>query len=217
MKQAKSNNSILLLTTLGVYLGLLVVGSAPGLIAQQAAATTRNFELSEEIEVKDDLDKNPDQDRVLKPKNDQDNKFSEFVLAYSKYIIADFKSLTELFREIDADCPGVCIVKKLTYFPTFEPDLQRTLGVSDYQVSITSEEDGSRGWKIRIPFNTSAQELNDFQNVFNFAPVQLRKNLSVSEIVVIQNTTLTFEQTHLVVVTRLPRAALDELLAANAK
>jgi len=57
--KGKSHNSILFLTTLGVYLGLVMVGgAAPHVYAH--AATTRNFEISDEIEVKDDLDKMPD-------------------------------------------------------------------------------------------------------------------------------------------------------------
>lgn len=52
----------MVLTTLGVYLGLLMVGgAAPQVFAH--SATTRNFEISDEIEVKDDLDKNPDDER----------------------------------------------------------------------------------------------------------------------------------------------------------
>jgi hypothetical protein len=56
----KNQNSILFLTTLGVYIGLLMAGATPGIVAQQSAAMTRNFELSEEVEVKDDLDLDPD-------------------------------------------------------------------------------------------------------------------------------------------------------------
>jgi len=55
-------NSILFITTLGVYLGLIVVGgAAPQVFAH--SATTRNFEITDEIEIKDDLDKNPDDER----------------------------------------------------------------------------------------------------------------------------------------------------------
>lgn len=62
MSNRKSQNSILFLTTLGVYLGLLVVGgTAPQVLAH--SATTRNFEISDETEVKDDLDKKPDDER----------------------------------------------------------------------------------------------------------------------------------------------------------
>jgi hypothetical protein len=56
----KAQNSILLLTTLGVYLGLLVAGgTAPQVLAH--SATTRNFEITDEIEVKDDIDRDPDE------------------------------------------------------------------------------------------------------------------------------------------------------------
>jgi hypothetical protein len=55
----KGQNSILFLTTLGVYLGLVLVGAAPQAVAHPSA-TTRNFELTDEIEFKDDLDKKPD-------------------------------------------------------------------------------------------------------------------------------------------------------------
>ncbi len=37
-----------------------MAGATPGIVAQQSAAMTRNFELSEEVEVKDDLDLDPD-------------------------------------------------------------------------------------------------------------------------------------------------------------
>lgn len=60
MKSSKPNNSILFLTTLGVYLGLVLVGATPVL---GHAATTRNFEITDEIEVKDDLDRKPDDER----------------------------------------------------------------------------------------------------------------------------------------------------------
>ncbi|HJS50302.1 MAG TPA: hypothetical protein VJ781_00260 [Pyrinomonadaceae bacterium] len=62
MTNRKNQNSILFLTTLGVYLGLLVVGgAAPQVFAH--SATTRNFAIADEIEVKDDLDKKPDDER----------------------------------------------------------------------------------------------------------------------------------------------------------
>lgn len=62
MNTRKNQNSILFLTTLGVYLGLLVVGgAAPQVFAH--SATTRAFEITDEIEIKDDLDKKPDDER----------------------------------------------------------------------------------------------------------------------------------------------------------
>lgn len=56
--QRRSQNSLVLLTTLGVYLGLLVVGgAAPQIFAH--SATTRFFEIAEEQEARDDFDNNP--------------------------------------------------------------------------------------------------------------------------------------------------------------
>lgn len=57
LNNRKGQNSILFLTTLGVYLGLVLVGATPVL---GHAATTRNFEILDEIEFKDDLDRKPD-------------------------------------------------------------------------------------------------------------------------------------------------------------
>jgi hypothetical protein len=59
MSERKNYNSIVFLTTLSVYLGLVLVGGAtPSVLAQ--AATTRDFNIKNEIVVEDDLDKKPD-------------------------------------------------------------------------------------------------------------------------------------------------------------
>jgi hypothetical protein len=58
VKNPKNNNSILVLATLGVYLGLVLVGGTPQVLAQ--AAMTRQFNVREEIEFKEDLDNQPD-------------------------------------------------------------------------------------------------------------------------------------------------------------
>jgi hypothetical protein len=53
----KNHNSILFLTTLGVYLGLVLVGATPQVLAQ--AATVKQFTIREEIGARDDLDNKP--------------------------------------------------------------------------------------------------------------------------------------------------------------
>ena len=73
MTKHKSHNSILVLATLGVYLGLVLVGATPQVLAQ--AAMTRQFDVKDEIEYKDDLDTKPDSasddsERSLKPEAD---------------------------------------------------------------------------------------------------------------------------------------------------
>jgi len=60
LSNRKTQNSIIFITTLGVYLGLLMVGgSAPQVFAH--SATTRNFEITDEIEVRDEIDTDPDE------------------------------------------------------------------------------------------------------------------------------------------------------------
>lgn len=60
MNRTKTHNSLIFLTTLSIYLGLVVVGSSPTVLAY--AATTPRFEIRSEAEVEDDLDKKPDSD-----------------------------------------------------------------------------------------------------------------------------------------------------------
>ena len=65
MTPRKNQNSILLLATLGVYFGLVLAGATPQVLAN--AATAKQFDLRDEIEMVDDLDNkpnnNPDDER----------------------------------------------------------------------------------------------------------------------------------------------------------
>lgn len=90
MSSKKGQNSILLLTTLGVYIGLLMAGATPGVIAQQAALT-RNFELSEEVEVKDDLDKDP-RDEAVETDDEVDVRSIEIVVSSYLSRVLNFDS-----------------------------------------------------------------------------------------------------------------------------
>lgn len=59
MSNRKNYNSIVFLT---VYLGLVLVGASPQVLAQ--AAMTRQFDIKTEIVVEDDLDKKPDDETI---------------------------------------------------------------------------------------------------------------------------------------------------------
>src|ERR1044072_6651794 len=64
MSERKNYNSIVFLTTLSVYLGLVLVGGvAPSVLAQ--AALTRDFDIKNEIVFEDGLDKKPDDEKDL--------------------------------------------------------------------------------------------------------------------------------------------------------
>jgi hypothetical protein len=59
MTERRTNNSMVVIT-LGVYLGLLLVGGTAPLVFAHSA-TTRGFEIADEIEVNEDLDTKPDE------------------------------------------------------------------------------------------------------------------------------------------------------------
>ena len=64
MSNRKNYNSIVFLTTLSVYLGLVLAGGAAVPHALAQAALTRDFDIRNEIEFKDDLDKKPDNEEI---------------------------------------------------------------------------------------------------------------------------------------------------------
>ncbi len=85
MSNSKSYNQILFITTLSVYLGLVLVGASPQVLAQ--AALTSRIEQKEQIENVDDLENKPDEDSA---------KFADAFSGYLKeveYFILDLQKL----------------------------------------------------------------------------------------------------------------------------
>ena len=81
MSELKKHNSIIFLTTLSVYLGLVLVGGASSPILAQAALT-RNFDIQEEIEYKDDLDKKPEDEKL-----DFSKTLDDYYYSVAKFVI----------------------------------------------------------------------------------------------------------------------------------
>lgn len=79
MSERKNQNSILVIATLGVYLGLMLAGATPHVLAQ--AAMTRQFDVQDEIEVKDDLDNKPDPSAI--DETDADTELTRLLVAGS--------------------------------------------------------------------------------------------------------------------------------------
>ncbi len=61
MSKTPKQNPIFVIATLGVYFGLTLAGAMPQVLA--SAAMTRQFDVRDEIEIKDDLDTKPDDER----------------------------------------------------------------------------------------------------------------------------------------------------------
>jgi hypothetical protein len=110
MSELKKHNSIIFLTTLSVYLGLVLVGGASSPILAQAALT-RNFDIQEEIEYKDDLDKKPD-DGILSLARSLDSYFEE-----AKVFAEDLQQLDRI-EKINLSSNQVDL-KNLNFVPHF--------------------------------------------------------------------------------------------------
>ena len=243
MTKRNNYNSIVFLTTLSVYLGLVLVGGTPPVLAH--AAMTRQFDIQNEIEFKDDLDKKPD-DESIDFENSLDSYFKE---------VADFvKDLQKLHKieKFDADYDKFKI-NELSFVPcNVDGDPIRTAQISKIidnrwlEPAITDAIYSFEGWnflsdclkdnkfktgistnsglklvydkselKIEISaFKSSSQRAE--QLVANFIKALKIYELDDEEVIVkklYENTKVTSENNQVFIVTRLPRGSLDALLA----
>lgn len=212
MTITKGKNSILVLTTLGVYLSLLMVGgAAPQVFAH--SATTRNFELTDEIEVKDDLDTKPD-DTIAAAEIVDSEGFREFASAYAKFVLDSYNDELKFGETLNRACPDGCRLSYLTHFTTFAPTLEKFFSVSDHTQRVDWQGDTLHR-EIEIKYSPSHGDLSGLQSAFSICSARSKRPLEP----IIQSSTVQIEpqNRHLVIVTRLPRAGLDALLAKDAK
>lgn len=252
MSTRRTNNSILFLTTLGVYLGLVLVGgSAPQVFAHGALA--RNFELKDEIEAKDDLEKKPDDDVTelgrsiegyfedvanflkdlskLKQIDKFDagrDKFSVNLGQFRPCPETGALSSEELVLDIDRIDrwlqPAITDAKYATENWSGLGDClpsdrfkqsQRTEASS---ASFVLKFDGSE-LHYEISIRKSSVEradllLGNLQQAFKLRELEAEAEV---EKVLWKNTQLRTTDSQVFIVTRLPRAALDQLLSKRAK
>lgn len=245
MSDRKNYNSIVFLTTLSVYLGLVLVGGAtPSVLAQ--AATTRNFDIKNEIVVEDDLDKKPDDD-VIKfsgatggyfddlewliedlQKLHQDEKFNldfdAFHFKESQIAQCDLETIrrsliTSKVDKIDNKSVASAIVDAANRFENYaflgdclpNDELDKKKGVR-FELE-TSYDQAAFKFALSIT-KESPQKARQLLERFNRAYSIFKPD--EEEIIIgkiYENTTFNFENNQVFIVTRLPRAAIDDLLA----
>lgn len=241
MTTRKNYNSIVFLTTLGVYLGLVLAGgTVPSVLAQ--AATTRNFDIKSETVVEDDLDKKPD------------DAFNEDVAVIEKYkiaaaiidFVADLKKLESIgkfdsqadwdfsYRTVLEEFGTTNRISKTSDFvnrwlePAVEELLLKTRSAYPSTVSeylLNSEKQNSRettvevrsadgefllnfGFVKKSPEQASAA-VDAFNRFFIAKKVAVKNKAALS---IYENTKAHAENNQVFIVTRLPRASIDELL-----
>lgn len=243
MSKNKSHNSILFLTTLGLYFGLVLAGASPQLLAQ--AATARNFDIKDEIEFKDDLDKKPDTDDEASPSIDYylrniedliedlrelrladkfDPRSDRFTLSRSVFTPCDYKGdpVPQLVKATSrfASKSLESAVTETTYrFEgyTYLSDCFKSaqFGQHTVQKSNLYLDYDKSSLTIKVSFEKRSPELTrqaaaNFTRAFEALKFK-EEDTAVKNLA--QNTSFSFDNNQVFIVTRLPRGSIDKLFA----
>jgi hypothetical protein len=247
IENRKNHNSMIFLTTLGVYLGLLLVGgSAPQVYAH--AAMTRNFEIQDEIEVRDDLDNKPDDERTPLTVS------LEVYLQDVEYFVGGLRKLNNLGKfDIGSDTFEVSQSTLLPCVPantigsytaasfvskneSLRPNLEwfskrltdgysladclpnerfagKDVTASNFQLKLDKTE-----FSIQVAVKKSSGHIAKVFTGDLDRTLKLYNNSVKNAVVrkICDSTTFWTENEQVFVVTRLPRAAIDPLLAKDA-
>ncbi|MBK6748936.1 MAG: hypothetical protein IPG67_02730 [Acidobacteria bacterium] len=240
MTTRKNQNSILVLATLGVYLGLVLVGATPQILAQ--AAMTKQFNVKDEIEVNDDLDKKPDDCEKLAAKLREkqqrhpvsETTFYSYSSAFSELTsaLSQLKSPPSAFGDVglptsvavyvDNARPRLISGKAKHKLETSLLALSRLFpaasadGRERFQFALSLDDKGLVS-TVRILRQNDAEAHQAFIAYDSLADLWRCIPKSTSDALVSKNTQISWENNQVIVITRLPRAGLDSLLAANAK
>ena len=234
MTKRSSKNSILFVTTLGVYLGLVLTGGvAPQVFAH--GALTRNFEISEEIEIKDDLDKKPDPKKQLSeyaaalvrfyqesgdPTKRDPARFRSAPSSLDFGLIADHSvgfivkdDVTRIDRSVEEFA-----LKLYALFPHFSGWRKGENGVSKAHIWVNYElTDVNLSLKTTCNQN-SVEAASAVSAVYADGLLSLRQTAGrPASDLILNNTSIITANDQIFVVTNLARASLDLLLAKNAQ
>ncbi len=234
MTSRKNHNSIIFLTTLSVYLGLVLVG-APSVLAQ--AALTRNFDFQTEIEVKDDLDNKPDDEKLSA--NDFPLALVEFLNEIKQAVKngeLTLPLLTEFGAAGDFIISGIggsaiavnasdARLEKIVRDALSKKFYPKALALADYKKNEFSvlrvnllADDTDLMLSVSFDKNNAARFAKFLNHKFS-ADAILAKNKTVKQIY--KNTEAAAvgiaADNYISIVTRLPRGSLDALLTDSAK
>lgn len=226
MSKKANHNSIIFLTTLSVYLGLVLVGGAAAPVLAHSAMT-RNFDIKNEIVFEDDLDKKPDEDEkaldvyVLTLRN----LFSlakDFSAKESKNLRNNkYEFDCALTHAFDSAYNISCGGGSGLFWSGFVPPMEEISNVFPHQKEKDKEQvkfnlilSGEEFYLKTILTQEFKEQAEIYQNYYDTAlSIKKLKQTDNPQIVIYQNTEITFENNQVFIVTRLPRGSIDALLA----
>lgn len=245
MNKGKNQNSILVLATLGVYLGLVLAGATPTVWAQ--AATAKQFSVKDEAGQKDDLDNKPN-DCDLLAKKVQERK-SEFQFD-ENYFLEYATGLQQVLRAFfDLNVPtadvhwnafrnGSSQFSLTRDFLDGRPFLFNGKKSADVDAKVLTFVNSapalSSNGKITVDFSvgsindtvvatSTVSRLDDIDAHKAVIAFDVSLDLFRCSVVnkhqkfILENTAIKWEGNNILIVTRLPRGSLDPLLASDAK
>ena len=247
MTTRKNYNSIVFLTTLSVYLGLVLVGAPASVLAQ--AALTSKLEVKDRIEKKDDLDKKPDGYDGLEEEVElvQNLKIAE---ALSNFV-ADLNKL-ESIGKFNRAKDGIFLHK--IWLEEYDSTMSASSNSNienvwlqtavkqlisntepQYLSSISNYLPNCKGKTCRESSVFVESSANEFSLTFiftkstaetakiaaeTFGKIFLQQKIALrnrKNLAVYENTKVTSENNQVFIVTRLPRGSLDALIAKDAQ
>lgn len=239
MSKQTRYNQILFLMTLSVYMGLVLAGGASPALAQ--AAMAKGFELKTELEVKDDLDKKPPEDQedlhsfldeYLANSADflttlhhfnQSKKFDadrdKFSVSKTRYTFCDqdrvdasfqWESESELEIILALSLKGKSSLADCIFNPQYQAD-QKT---ANTRLKVSYDK-----LFLKIEYSAkkrSQQSAEDLSVLLSNSVLSWKPSIDASFTKSFQeNTKVISTNDQVFIVTNLPRAGLDELLAAK--
>ncbi len=227
MTNRKSNNSILFLTTLGVYLGLVLAGATPVL---GHAATSRSFDIRDEVELRDDLDNKPDSETALEiysaafesifitaceladtfPDLIEQRRY-DFDMYYGINAAGRLNGISYLGKGVVSGKYTSPIRSLYNAFPhTAEPDS------NPFRLVFAVEPDS---FEFEVAFaqhhSQHAEQLAEAYAAL--LPTLKERQVSAARRLIYESTQISSRENQVYIITRLPRAALGPLLATRAK
>jgi hypothetical protein len=226
MSSRKSQNSILFLATLGVYLGLVLTGATPVL---GHAATSRQFDLRDEIEFTDEFDNKPDEEKALEVyASALESVFrvsSEIANTHPNYSGGRPYNFDGVVVATPAHTFQLTFNGKSVVSRRYTPPFQDLYYAFPHQIGIENRP-------VRIAFNLTQQDF-EFSVAFtpngganpsaaaaalsSLVPTLKERQASAARALIYQSTQISSKDGQVFIVTRLPRAGLAPLLANDAK
>lgn len=195
MSKSKSYNRIVFLTTLSVYLGLVLVGGTAPVLAH--SALTKSFDIKNEVEFKDDLDNKPDNEEI------ESTAKSDFPALFEQ-VLNEIRRNSEDRSFVLPIQTGFQLQKNQTFVRVdvsnaFHQNLSAALQNS---VNVLLKNDSGK-------LNTT-QFAKFLEHKFSAKPEDL---CAASKNEFYENADITSQNNQIFIVTRLPRAGIDSFPA----